>query len=197
MKHEAKVILISGKQGSGKSTLVKNLREHYPNVVSMRFAEIIYQMHDACLPILKKYKIRKNSMDKDGELLQVLGTEFGRNRVSPDVWVDAAKEYINQYADFYDGLHPSPRTFIIEYTRFRNEIDGFPKAFKIRLEASEVSRKARCSYWRDSSYHPSEIDLDAYVEAGKFDLVLNTDTLTSYQTLHSVIETLIQKGFFK
>ena len=170
MKH--KIIMISGKQGSGKTSICnqlllmaarKNLTGHH-----MIFADTIYLIHDYARELLRFRGVPRP--DKDGKLLQLLGTEWGRTLIGEDVWIDCLRGAINNIAPVPKDSH----LFVISDCRFRNEFDGVD-AFKVRLEASEEVRKARTHGWRDTTTHISETDLDAYAAEGKFDLVINTD----------------------
>lgn len=170
------ILLISGKQGSGKSTLQSSVIKNWNRYKSHRawpinFADPLYKMHDFCVGYLKDHGIERPV--KDGPLLQVLGTEWGRNTVGPDIWVNFAKARIQKLLDPTKISCEFP-LFVIGDCRFENEFDGFPQALKIRLECDEVTRKARCSSWRENSSHASEVSLDFYAEKQKFDLNFNT-----------------------
>lgn len=171
---QTKVILISGKQGSGKTTLSKHLHKSINLnkqmwAINLKFADPLYQMHDYCLAILNQSGI--DTIKKDGKLLQLLGTEWGRS-IDKDIWVRVAQSRVNK-------LRPSgydqTMVAIIDDTRFKNELEAFPDAIKIRLECDKVQRRQRTDSWRDNEMHPSEIDLDDWVyEPGKFDFIFNT-----------------------
>lgn len=175
-----KVILISGKQGSGKTTLQTNLylRFSEENTADiLNFADIIYDIHDFALEELEKAGIKRDIV-KDGPLLQLLGTEWGRNTIDKNIWVKALQGKVkNSSADFV----------IIGDTRFENEFDGFPDAIKIRLECVEEIRKERCSQWRDRTDHPSETGLDEYALSGAFDLYIDTGKKSANQALETVV----------
>ena len=86
---------------------------------------------------------------------------------------------------------------IIDDARFKNEIDGFPEAFKIRLRCSRDVRKERADAWRDTEDHISETDLDEYDQMPeKFNLILNTGGTTKDQTLSDAI-LAINRFYFK
>jgi hypothetical protein len=181
-----RIIIISGKQGSGKSTLSMNLKAKLGHVEQMRFAQVIYDMHTACLPILKHYGIRPDDMQKDGELLQVLGTDYGRKYLGDDVWVKALRRRVELYlASFPLGI------VVIDDCRFENEIEAFPDALKVRLECIEQLRQGRCSYWRSNTDHPSEVGLDEYE---KFDITINTGRLYAGEVLSLVIDAWEKKN---
>jgi len=173
-----RILILSGRQGSGKTSNTKGVadlaRAEGFTPVFFKFADVIYEMHNACLPVLKKFGIRPDDMVKDGELLQVLGTEYGRNRISRDVWAKACRRNIDHFLMAYSN----PGLAVIDDCRFENEFDLFPDAFKVRLDCAEDVRKARCSYWREDTAHPSETGLDDYERRGKFDLKWNTEYAT-------------------
>lgn len=204
-----KIILISGKQGSGKSTLADGLekvaREYGYLPVRTRFAKILYEMHDAAVAVAKRYGIPAGP--KEGEMLQWLGTEWGRNLKGENVWVNAVKTYIEEKAvlrddDPTDPFGLRPLCFIIDDMRFVNEFEAFSgtklmtngtklSALKIRLEADKEIRKARCSYWRENDQHPSETSLDHLIDietGGGFDQIINSGCINSDEVLDFVVE---------
>lgn len=174
------VILFSGKQGSGKSTTVEGLQSQLEangiKVKRFKFAQALYEMHDAVLAVLTEYGIKRD-IAKDGPLLQLLGTEWGRNTINKDIWVNCAQNWHKKQL----LRETSTTVYIFDDCRFKNELDAFPDSLKIRLEAPSHVRKDRCSAWRDNEKHQSEIDLDDYMH--KFDLVVDTDWRTHTQTL--------------
>jgi len=131
-------------------------------------------MHDAVLSIAKKYNIDRSHLKKDGPLLQLLGTEWGRNTIDQDVWVKAL-----EFTRFLACRENSVDVFIVEDLRFKNEFNGFLPNYgpvmKVRLECPKEVRMQRAEMWRPNDNHPSETDLDDYAAQGKFDLLFNTD----------------------
>ena len=101
MNNDYKIVVISGKMGAGKSTLSKVLKFSVPEkylVIEVKFAGVLYEMHDAVLKILSKYNIERNIV-KDGTLLQLLGTEWGRNTIDQNIWVNTTKNKIKTLAE--------------------------------------------------------------------------------------------------
>jgi hypothetical protein len=117
------------------------------------------------------FRIQHGVLKKEGPLLQYLGTEFGRNGYGVNVWVDILKKKLAPY------MEPGPTKLLISIDdcRFENEFDAFPEALRVRLECPEEIRKVRADSWRDNSNHPSEVGLDAYADAGKFDMYFDTE----------------------
>jgi dephospho-CoA kinase len=167
-----RIFVFSAKQGGGKTTYAKYLQAFLgiDNTKIFKFAAPLYALHDRCLPLLKQYGVRDASMEKDGELLQVLGSEYGRKCLGENVWVNVTAREVHAY------LMGGPRRFaIIDDCRFENEFNEFRDiAYMIRLVAPESVRRARCSYWRENTQHPSEIGLDEYERQMLFDVVLDT-----------------------
>lgn len=187
-----KIILVSAKQGGGKSTLTKYIRDsyapHYPaeNIFSLKFASPLYEMHHQVRSVLIKYGIKVDLTKKDGDLLQLLGTEWGRNRLGDNVWVSCLLNHLREL--------PPESLVTIDDCRFENEFDAFdlvPNCYRIRLECSREIRKMRAEYWREMENHPSEVGLDHYAATGRFDLVLDSGLLQPtelFQRIQKFIE---------
>jgi hypothetical protein len=199
--HAKYLVLISGRQGAGKTTLQKLLIEKRNalsnhRAAAVNFADILYEMHDAVRAVGDKYGIMKKN-PKDGPLLQVLGTEWGRNTIGDNIWVDALKKKID-LVSVREGVFAYDQSlFVVGDCRFRNEFDAFPKALRIRLNCMEALRRERCSMWRDNSSHPSEVDLDGYNEEFKFDKYFDTRETPALIIAESVIDTLHQNAWLE
>jgi hypothetical protein len=128
----------------------------------------MYEMHDAILPILKKYGLRPETMTKDGDFLQCIG-QWGREKIGENVWAHATRKEIFRHVKMSLRY-----VAIVDDGRMENEFDVLPEAVKIRFYAPESARKARCSYWRSDVNHPSETGLDNYELESKFNLLCDT-----------------------
>lgn len=183
------VLMLSGKQGAGKTTL-SNLLQTNCGVQGFKigriykFADPIYAFHNSILDQLMTYGIQPVG-PKDGRLLQLLGTEWGRHVLGEDVWIRIMKNRLEK-AD----RQISNTLFIIDDCRFQNEFDAFPDALRIRLFASERIRKERTQAWRDTTEHQSETDLDDYEEDEKFDMVLNTSATNPVECMDIIFREL-------
>ena len=170
------IIGISGTQGSGKSTLAAALVAHYSGL-HMKFAKVLYDLHEAIRKVMKSYDYEM--MPKDGRLLQLLGTEWGRNTLGQNIWVDLTKRAI---LSAVEQVEKWDKAFIVvDDTRFENELEMFHalkkeypdwKIVTIRLEADEDTRRARAEGWRSDTNHPSETGLNHRVS--EFDLLIDT-----------------------
>ena len=181
------IIAISGKMGSGKTTLAESLVEKYAGV-HLKFADPLYRMHEAIRNILDDYGYIMKP--KDGKLLQLLGTEWGRETLGQNIWADLTENRIKQEIDDSEELEQEA-FIVVDDLRFDNELNLFKsiqdprfKIIKIRLEASEEIRRERCSDWRENTAHPSEIGLDH--RTSEFDMVIHTDVLSQEEVLNVV-----------
>ena len=170
-----RVVLLSAKQGGGKSSIQKALAEKWSErtgqaVACLNFADVLYEMHDAVLEVLHRYWPNRN-LAKDGPLLQMLGTDWARKTIDQDIWVKC----MQKKAELWFRENPGG-LLIVGDCRFENELHAFPEALRVRLNCPEKVRQARCSMWRENTEHPSEIGLDGAAERGEFDMYLNTET---------------------
>lgn len=188
------LILLSGKQGSGKTTLTKALRDYFTisgyYSYPIRFADPLYEMHDAIWKIMEKYG-QKLAHKKDGPLLQLLGTEWGRNTIKETLWTDLCRRRVDDLLAIEDLYQP--KAIIIDDARFETEFNAFPDALRVRLECAREIRQRRCEMWRENDTHPSEVGLDSYAAHGKFDVYLNTGVLNKTICLNTVIFHALEK----
>jgi hypothetical protein len=180
------IIQICGKQGSGKTSLAKGIVDHINESMDgyvarhVKFADPLYSMHEKIREVCAYYDIPFEQ--KEGDLLQLLGTEWGRKRKGPDVWIKALRNLILKMPTMFG----KKVIYVNDDTRFKNELAAFPGAFTIRLVAPSEFRKARAEGWRDNENHISEIDLDDVPDAA-FDLVLDTSISTKLETLNKAL----------
>ncbi len=192
----SRIVLISGKQGAGKTTLQKNLFRRWGSIPGqwahwLNFADPLYKMHDFCRGIIQTGGIEVDQTKKDGRLLQLLGTEWGRQTIDPDIWIKILRSKVE--AQLKNDNNSGSHLFLVGDCRFSNEFDAFPDALRIRLNCTREKRQERCESWRETDQHPSEIDLDTYMALGKFDLVLDT-ALLNEQDCTELVHAQIQKN---
>jgi hypothetical protein len=194
------IVLVSGRMGSGKSTLSRELAaraSHNWITHQLIFAGSIYELHDVVMAKIKGWNIPVPST-KDRKLLQLLGTDWGRTILGDNVWVDVVKQKIKQTLEheFINCPADCKALFVISDCRFRNEFDAFPEALRVRLSCKEEVRKARAESWTDTKSHASEMDLDEYAGDGKFDLYIDTKSI-GVQGMTELVLAQLDKGSWK
>jgi len=172
------IVLISGKQGSGKTTLSGKLREKarmngvyaWPGGFGKAMRAIVASMQAVAksvgCPVPDKVETR--------ELMNFIATSWGR-KMDPDFWIPPVIKSYEEIADAWKNQIDF--LFIIDDFRCKNEAHAFDhldNVFRIRLECAEEIRKQRAKYW-GSPDHFSEVDLDGYTN---FDLDLDTNLKT-------------------
>ncbi|HXH10803.1 MAG TPA: DUF4406 domain-containing protein [Alphaproteobacteria bacterium] len=160
-RHNCLLVLISGKQGAGKTTLANHVWRALDDVgtacLRVKYAEVLYELHDLIWGRMANY-LGIQPPKKDARLLQLLGTEWGRCAIHENVWVDVTRKKLEA---FFVETAPHPAVAIIDDVRFMNELHiGYPHKLCIRLNAPRDVRRARCDAWRDDENHPSEVGLD-------------------------------------
>lgn len=86
------IIAFSGSMGSGKSTAIERLTEiHKGRVSNVKFAQPLYDMQEMIYRRIQDVYKRPEDFKKDRKLLQWLGTEWGRDTISENLWVSLWK----------------------------------------------------------------------------------------------------------
>jgi dephospho-CoA kinase len=192
------IVMISGKQGSGKTTLAQALQsawgKHGMAVWRYKFAQPLYDMHNAVYIVARQYGIGPLADGKkDGPLLQLLGTEWGRNTKDPDIWVNCAKSKVAEVTKQWRVMNYF-HIVLIDDLRFKNEFHAFPGALTIRLVCAPEIRKERIgANWRENDNHRSEVDLDDYETDGQFSITLDTAVISPEESAEKVVKFLADK----
>lgn len=190
-------ILISGKQGSGKTTLAESLcnsinvmmNERNIRAQHLSFAEPLYKMHNAVLSEMSSMGFDVPA--KDGDLLQALG-DYARKKYGDDVFVKAVKAKIArtmEYASKLEGF-----IAVISDCRFKSEWSAFPDAFTVRLNCPVEIRRKRIEEtpgqsWRENQDHASETELDLT----EFDLTYQTDTVATPVIIGNLLPLIMRR----
>lgn len=165
-----KVIMLTGKQGSGKSAVRSALFDALENLgkgpYPIKFADPLYEV---CEMVYERLGLDK-TQPHFKRLLQLVGTDWGRKAVDPDIWVEAARRKVSRAQDMGVEL------FIFDDCRFENELRAFSvtETTTVRLVAPEDVRRARADRWREDVNHPSEVGLD-HLPDKEFDVLAVTD----------------------
>lgn len=81
-------VAFCGKMRAGKDTAYEFFRSQI-NGVHVKFADPLYEMQDVIYRIAKLPPLEKNQ--KDRNLLQLLGTQWGRETINTDIWLNLFK----------------------------------------------------------------------------------------------------------
>lgn len=114
-----KLIAFTGGMGVGKSTAIQYLKDYQKNSVRcLKFAQPLYDMQDMIYRRISQVHARPSTFIKDRKLLQWLGTEWGRDTISQNLWVDLWKAEVAQLSA------DEPDTIIVcDDLRFNNEAE--------------------------------------------------------------------------
>lgn len=143
---------------------------------------------------LKLFKGSTLYMDKltPRKLLQLLGTECGRNIIHPDIWVNALFSDYKTYAETKNYTNSTPKdndypNWIITDTRFPNELEAIKKrnGIIIRINRGLIERTGKMI---QESEHISETALNN----AEFDYVIENDS-TIEELLNKVKKILIKE----
>jgi hypothetical protein len=190
-----KVLMLTGLQGSGKTTTAARVTQELWSLgykaVRLKFADVLYQMHDAVRDVLRRY-----TMDEvkgpDGTLLQLLGTEWGRKTRGDDIWVRVLRASITDY-----WLMNEDGIVVIDDCRFENEYKMFfgeagVQVTHVRLKAPRETRKLRAEKWRDNETHISETGLDGLGDDW-FSIVADTSLESVGSVARRIVDELIKQ----
>lgn len=157
------IIALSGKLGVGKDYIASNIIAQYFgefNCAFVGFADHIKVNAAARLkvPISDMYGKKTPEIRK---MLQIAGTEEGRDKYGEDIWINTLKNWIDlRYS------RDKTRIFIITDCRFKNEARWIESQNGILIRINAPDRnKIKLSEENDTgaiSTHPSETDLDDY-----------------------------------
>lgn len=140
------IVGIAGLKGSGKSTLLYAIKKRVHRHVSVYpFAgplkDIAFEMG------------WDGEKDEDGRrLLQLLGTECGRECIHPDVWVGKWEDTI--MPDLHNG-----HVIMVDDVRFANEVGILQELGGILIKVTRPGQADKRRWWqvRAPRAHPSEM----------------------------------------
>ncbi len=136
-----RVIAFTGKAGAGKSTAANWILRNHPKAMKMSFAQplkkMFYELIRQSIPkawphtpieyidgALKEEPIPFLSNRTGRELMQSLGTEWGRNTVQPDFWVNIAQGKLERLLGDRRVASDTPQILAVyDDVRFQNEAD--------------------------------------------------------------------------
>lgn len=119
-----KLIAFTGKMGVGKSTAIQAIKDlqHHP-IVIRKFAEPLYEIQAMIYDKIKDVYPQPKDFTKDRFLLQFLGTEWGRQKISDTLWIDLWKSELEKYSRATNNLEVEP-IFVCDDLRYDNEAEA-------------------------------------------------------------------------
>jgi molybdopterin-guanine dinucleotide biosynthesis protein len=170
------IVLVSGKMGSGKTTLCEKLatisRQRGYAISRVSFEEPIYRAHDAAISIMNASGW---NIDQDIHLIRALRDEWLHKHHEGKL-IDMVKTQCQNFS-----AANKKAVLVVDDMRFKNQFDAFPDAVKIRMVCDEPVRRSRAVWWGHQD-HESETGLDEYQEMTKFDLIIETTTINADET---------------
>lgn len=147
-----RLIAFCGPSGAGKSTAAMAIRAAVTNAEILSIAEPIKKMVDAMSPAIAECSKEASHPALCGRTkrhaLQTLGTEWGRNCIGEDIWINLWRERAEEV------LAASPsRLILVDDLRYPNE------ARVIRELGGKIVRVVRGEEMSRPGAHPSEIGL--------------------------------------
>jgi dephospho-CoA kinase len=163
------LIALTGRMGSGKSTVCQIINKAYRTEL-VKFAQPLYDMQEYIYDRVTSVYTRPKDFVKDRKLLQWLGTEWGRETISQSVWVDIfsarVREIRDEEAALGNEVFPGTPDFILnDDTRFDNEAEAVRALGGkiIRIVADQQVRAGRMEL--KETGHASENGIaDKYVD---------------------------------
>ena len=122
-------------------------------------------------------------------MLQMVGTELGRNVYGQKVWCNTLKAWMDMFS-YHWGVHK----FVIPDIRFVNELEMLEdfNGLKIRIKAPE--RSASSILDTTQRAHPSEAEMDTIIDDA-FDVIIHNDPKDEATVEDQLIRGLEDNGY--
>lgn len=148
------LIALYGPQQVGKSTAAGALVDHH-GFTRVAFADPLYRMVAALMDISVEAvrRLPKNEplVELNGRTLryalQTLGTEWGRDLMGPDVWIEAAHRTVQNLLDI-------GRSVVIDDMRFDNEYEMLSRmgCLFVRLDREDVPEQVNTGHASETAW---------------------------------------------
>jgi hypothetical protein len=176
-----RLIGFHGGMGCGKSTAIESLKSHLGYAPTLiKFAGPLYEMQEFIYNRIAKVYQRPATFVKDRKLLQWLGTDWGRETISENVWVDIWQ------ADVKDAM--ARGEFVVcDDVRFDNEAQLVRKLGGIVVRIDRLNNQAHAHGGTGIKNHASEAGINAdLIDATVFNHGTKEDYQNSLTTLYRV-----------
>lgn len=151
-----KLIGFSGAMGSGKSTAISSLEDiQHRRVVNMKFAQPLYDLQEFAYRRISPVYQKPSNFIKDRKLLQFLGTEWGRDSIYTNLWVDLWKHEVKYL------LENEPKAIIVcDDVRFDNEAVAIKELGGHIIQLICSRNNERINTTNGIPLHKSELGID-------------------------------------
>lgn len=161
VKKNPKIIILSGKAGSGKNECSLIIKDYYEKL-GLKSVVISYAFY------LKMYAKEVLGWDgsestKPRDFLQQVGVELIKDKINPNMLIDRVVDDIRVYSYFYDVIVISDARFVDEISIIK---DNFSNVFVIHVLGK------RNSLTFEQQNHSTEVGLDGF---DCYDFVINND----------------------
>lgn len=149
------IIGLTGKMGVGKSTAIECIRD-INSIFNIKFAAPLYEIQDFIYDVISRVYKTPEGFVKDRKLLQLLGTEWGRQHIKESLWLDLWKDTVSRVLKIYDD------SIIItcDDVRFDNEAQAVKELGGIVIEIISDKSQNRIDTTQGISNHKSEAGVD-------------------------------------
>lgn len=183
------LIGIAGKMGSGKDYITTNyIIPYIENILKEKILQFCFA-DQIKVNVMTKNNINYHDLyvsksDSTRKLLQIEGTENGRDKLSKNIWINYLKNWIEIFKN--RGIN----NFIITDVRFKNELDFIKNSGGIIVKINAPERNHQRLYkesqgdtliYNKLKNHISECDLDD-ISDNYYDIVLDNDTQIENQS---------------
>jgi hypothetical protein len=154
-----KLIGLNGNMGCGKTTVCHIISDfsRIP-IIKSKFAMPLYDMQEKLYEIISPVYTRPKDFVKDRKLLQFLGTDWGREVVGPNIWVDLWKGHLKTVMLNMDEMGISDYIVTVDDIRFDNEAVAVKELGGILLNINRIKEKKVVG--AEFSGHKSENGID-------------------------------------
>lgn len=118
VKRNVKIIILSGKAGSGKSTIANILKSKLNKTIVLSYASYLKEIAKNVL----SWNGEENTKPRD--FLQQVGVELIKNQIDDKLLINRVIEDIKVYSYFYDYIIISDARFIDEINLIKDNFDN-------------------------------------------------------------------------
>lgn len=194
------IIGIAGKMGCGKDYICNNiiipvLKRMGKTYLQVSFADQI-KVNVMTKKNIKFDDVYVSKTNDTRRLLQLEGTENGRNVLGKDIWI----KYFDNWISVYKSRGVD--TFICTDVRFKNELDYIKSSGGIIIKINAPMRNLKrlthesggnADILQSLQSHPSECDLDC-ISDKYYDLVIQNDPDNNIKNYEESINILLNSG---